>query len=112
MDTQRVELSDGGYAVVRTNRKLRDTAEQRHEAHKRGFEDDYLDALVLLRLRIVEWSRGDITDAAIGDLDDEDAMKLFQVINKVQDDPNGSAPSSTGTRRTRARSEATPTQSG
>ncbi len=102
MQTERVELSDGGYAVVRTNRKLRDTAEQRHAAHTRGFEDDYLDALVLLRLRIVEWSKGPITDEAIGDLDDEDALKMFQLINKVQDDPNGSKPSSTGTRRTKA----------
>jgi hypothetical protein len=105
MQTERVELADGNWAVLRTTRKLRDTAEQRHAAHTRGFEDDYLDALVLLRLRIVEWSFGPVTDEAIGELDDEEAVKLFRVINGTTESPNGSAPSSTGMRRTKARNE-------
>jgi len=90
----RVELSDGQWAEVRTNAKLRDQAEVERIARERGFDSDYLDAMERLRLRIVKWSHGEVTTDAILDLDVEDGNALFSAMRDA--DPNGSTPSSDG----------------
>ena len=103
-ETRRVELKDGHWADVRTTSKMRDVAEQRIAAVKRGVEDEFLDAIVLTRTRIVEWSRGDVSDEAVLDLDQDDWVSLFRAVQNV---PNGDTPSPTspagtpGTKRTR-----------
>jgi len=95
-ETKRVKLANKEWAVVRVTGKLSDEVEIRNEAARRGFEDAFLDAVVRLRCRIVEWSKGPVTDEAVGDLDTPDASELFRVINGA-DRPNPSAPLPDGT---------------
>lgn len=107
-ETKRVELSDGGWAEVRTRAKLRDAVDVIEAARERGFEDDYMNAMVRLQVRIVDWSYGPVTLDRVLDLYADDATVLFGVINgEDAADPNSSSPSPSGTRRTRAKSATT-----
>lgn len=108
-ETKRVELSDGGWAEVRTHRfDVADLRNQRADAVKRGFEDKTLDGLAVLKGRIVAWSFGEVTDEAINQIALDDAMTLLGVVNGSDDGPpNSSSSSRRGTRRSRVKSATT-----
>lgn len=107
METRRVELSDGNWATVRLSHQLGDQVAQIKAARDRGFESDYMDALVLLKTRIVEWSFGSVDDATVYGLSDDDGALILTAIQEATQRPNPSSPSPNGTRRTKAKNETT-----
>jgi hypothetical protein len=114
VETQRVELANGQWAVLRTTPKVRDGVEREAAQRERG-PNPLLDSVLLLRQRITAWSFGDeVTDDGVQDLDDEDALTLLQVLVPTANDtpdPNASSPSRSGGRR-RTKAEVDPQSSG
>lgn len=102
--TKRVELEDGHWAEVRKGNTLADIrAVQLARLRDARGSDLVLDTIAEFPTRIVEWSRGPVTEAQILALSSEDAIALVTALREVieagQSDPNPSPPSSAGTRR-------------
>lgn len=98
VETQRIELKNGEWAEISRGMKVADLRAQRNAVHERGYEDNILDGLALVRRKITAWSLGDISDEAIDSLDLDDAQTLINAINGSDDDsPNSLSTSPDGT---------------
>lgn len=96
--TRRVELEAGGWALVRRI-NVGDIKAVRLQAHERGWEDSELDSLFLMPRVIVDWSLGDVTEAALdSDISELDYVRIWATAKGV-DVPNQSSPSSAGSVR-------------
>ena len=100
LGTRRVELSDGGWADVRTFTTVGDVRWQRQRAHERGYEDTTLETLDSIQRFVTAWSYGEVTEAVLDSLPSPDALALLNAINEPR--PNPSSLSSNGGGREKA----------
>lgn len=100
--TKRIELADGNWAELKTNLTVGDLRRQRAVAHNRGFSDEVLDGLDLLKSSIDSWSFGAVSDEAIDALSMRDGRALVEAMREMGEagQTTSSSSSSDGTSET------------
>ncbi len=99
MDSKRITLTKGNWAEVRSNITVGDLRYQRQVAHDRGFEDQLLDGIALLKRVVISWSFGDVTDEAIDELSMDDATTLITGVTVTSGETPSTSSSDGGTGR-------------
>lgn len=81
--TQRIELSDGHWAEIRTRLTVADLKYQRQKARERGYDDEALDGLALLPRVVTSWSYGEVDEDTADGVPIEDATAILQAATPV-----------------------------